>query len=455
MTREEIENQIKLVCPNGCFSQCAFIHDAIAFIDVSPRSDGSRGIAFFGDKMVMNFSGSTCEILYKDIRSVELIESFENNFADELIVSGYEFEVRISDYSLDKSALKNLIEELCKSGLDNAENNEIPEENARKLPEDFSEDIPEEVSEEISEKIFTKASENNFIEEQAVLNDNAEISVWEKPIISAFVEDNAKFTAVKVLPPKVEEKPKDEIFSVEVVEKSGNSEEIDDDFDEIAELERISNMSHEQTVSYLADAFAEINGGFSEKNPDENEVLNAKFEAEENIEDKSAVEMPREPETAETLTEQKNNEPVISQAPKGESGLSTEPIWGDIYIKASRSLRELCESGKLSMKQIEQELREKLLPSAQAFARITADETKIPKSLLPRITELRNAAKNFDEYFACGEDIGTRAMFFMLYQMLSYADRIVENPEAKEGLNDFFRRFGAAGITLSMLDMRV
>ena len=441
MTREEIENQIKLVCPNGCVSQCAFIHDAIAFIDVSPRSDGSRGIAFLDEKIVMNFGGSTCEILYKDIRSVELIESFENNFADELIVSGNKFEIRISDYSLDKSALKNLIEELCKSTADTAENNEIPEENARELPEDFSEDISENVSKDVFEEYSEEASED--------------ISAWEKPIISAFVEDNAKFTAVKVLPPKVEEKPKDEIFSVEVVEKSGNSEEIDDDFDEIAELERISNMSHEQTVSYLADAFAEINGGFSEKNPDENEVLNAKFEAEENVEDKSAVEMPCEPETAVTLTEQKNNEPVISQAPKGESGLSTEPIWGDIYIKASRSLRELCESGKLSMKQIEQELREKLLPSAQAFARITADETKIPKSLLPRITELRNAAKNFDEYFACGEDIGTRAMFFMLYQMLSYADRIVENPEAKEGLNDFFRRFGAAGITLSMLDMRV
>ena len=47
-----------------------------------------------------------------------------------------------------------------------------------------------------------------------------------------------------------------------------------------------------------------------------------------------------------------------------------------------------------------------------------------------------------------------RVMFFMLYQMLSYADRIAENPDTKEPLNDFFRRFGTAGITLSMLDVR-
>ncbi len=79
----------------------------------------------------------------------------------------------------------------------------------------------------------------------------------------------------------------------------------------------------------------------------------------------------------------------------------------------------------------------------------------MPKMLMPRITELKSAAGDFDEYFKSGEDIGVRAMFFMMYQMLSYADRIAETPETKERLNDFFRRFGPAGITLSMLDMRV
>ncbi len=46
-------------------------------------------------------------------------------------------------------------------------------------------------------------------------------------------------------------------------------------------------------------------------------------------------------------------------------------------------------------------------------------------------------------------------MFFMMYQMLSYSDRIVEAPETKERLNYFFKRYGPSGIMLSMLDMRV
>ena len=137
------------------------------------------------------------------------------------------------------------------------------------------------------------------------------------------------------------------------------------------------------------------------------------------------------------------------------NALTVEPIWGDIYIKASRNLRELCESGRLTMEQIETELQDKLLDSARAFAEVTGDGAKVPKVLIPKITELKAAAYNFDQYFQMGEDIAVRSMFFMLYQMLSYADRIAETPETKERLNDFFRRFGPAGITLSMLDMRV
>ena len=146
---------------------------------------------------------------------------------------------------------------------------------------------------------------------------------------------------------------------------------------------------------------------------------------------------------------------AIPEPPPKTDKLTVEPIWGDIYIKASRNLRELCESSRLSMKQIEDELNDKLLDSTRAFAEITADESKVPKVLIPKITELKAAAQNFDQYFQLGEDIAARAMFFMLYQMLSYSDRIVETPETKEGLNDFFRRFGPAGIMLSMLDMRV
>ena len=78
-----------------------------------------------------------------------------------------------------------------------------------------------------------------------------------------------------------------------------------------------------------------------------------------------------------------------------------------------------------------------------------------PQPLAGRIEELRTASGSMDRYFALGEDVAARVMFFMLYQMLSYSDRLRELPETKERLNDFFRRWGAAGITLSMLDMRI
>ena len=56
------------------------------------------------------------------------------------------------------------------------------------------------------------------------------------------------------------------------------------------------------------------------------------------------------------------------------------------------------------------------------------------------------------EYFTLGEDIAARVMFFMLYQMLSYTDRVVQSDVTKQKLNYFFVRFGAAGMVLSMLD---
>ncbi len=107
------------------------------------------------------------------------------------------------------------------------------------------------------------------------------------------------------------------------------------------------------------------------------------------------------------------------------------------------------------MEQMETELKTHLLSAAEAFEKITGDESKVPKVMMPKITELKAAAADFDRFFGYGEDIAIRAMFFMMYQMLSYADRIAESSETKSRLNDFFRRFGPAGITLSMLDMRV
>ena len=200
-------------------------------------------------------------------------------------------------------------------------------------------------------------------------------------------------------------------------------------------------MAPDEMMSFLSNTLNEING--SEGIPvDRTEQP-----------DKSLQTVP----SAETVRPQPASEAVKApvKPPSRWEKLTVEPIWGDIYIKASQSLRQLCESGKLTMEQMEAEIKEQLLSSAEAFERITGDESRVPKVMMPKIAELRSAAENFDNYFSYGEDVAIRAMFFMLYQMLTYADRIAESPETKDRLNDFFRRFGSAGITLSMLDMRV
>lgn len=224
-----------------------------------------------------------------------------------------------------------------------------------------------------------------------------------------------------------------------------------EDFEtEAEERMRIQNMSAEETMRYLAQSLNEINAPADYSDMDIPDL----FAGDENTEEHKEQSASSEPQAIAATEPRRLEEyaPAEGMTPKS---LTVEPIWGDIYIKASRNLRELCESGKLSMEQIETELKEKLLTAAEQFAAVTKDESKVPKVLIPKITELKAAARNFDPYFQAGEDIATRAMFFMLYQMLSYADRIAETPETKENLNDFFRRFGPAGITLSMLDMRV
>ncbi len=625
MTKKEIEKRCAAVCLNSANSRPMFVqNEALGFIDTSLRLDGSRGIAFFKNGMAINTDGAVQRIFYKDIRCVNILESFENRFADELIIFHKDSEIRISDYSLDKTELKLLIDGICESGAE-AENTrsdfqtipafkrviskniaiqktnvfqgkkgteirveneteispenstENAEENTPKNDEIISKRTEENVAEIFHENTAENAEENTpkndeFISEKAegniaenyfqnstenteentpkndelIIGKNEEniaenysqnsaenteentpkndefISVKnEESVAEIFHEntaenaeentpkndefisekaegniaenysqnstenaeentpkndefisgktkenvsenyfqnsaENAKentpenevfggemseeyrekisggvFNEIPVIPQVETALKEDDNFSFEVVENNADFDE-NDDFDEQAELEKISAMSYEQTMSYLADAFAEING--TSESHDENS------EKSRQTPERTSVVVR---ETTENIS------------PVPHSDLTVEPVWGDIYIKASRSLRELCEQGRLSMEAIKAELNEKLIFSAKEFARITADESKIPKVLMPRITELRNAANNFDEYFSYGDDIGARAMFFMLFQMLSYADRIIEDPEVKERLNDFFRKFGSAGIILSMLDMRV
>lgn len=426
MTREKFEALCRECCRQSGLSECLFADAEVGFIDTSAEGDGSRGIAFSKRKMMVNFDGTVKNVAYCKIRSVQIISSMEDAFADELEICGEHSRLRISDYSIDKHKLKQIIKGLCEGIEEKAAGEETVEK---------ADEMVQETAEKADEKAPKNAGKVVEKPKEPVLTHENEIPViTEQPASEAFPVGKIEWLngAVKTEEKPVEEEKiewlsgmSDDEQPREIPENPTNSE--------AADRERIEQMSREETLDFLSKALGEINDQPVFQEPPEFVV---------------------KPDTTALLVSDFAEKPPEEKAPVKSGGLSKEPVWGDIYIKASRSLRELCESGKLSMEIIENELREKLLDSANAFAQIIADEQKVPKTLIPKIAELKNAAGNFDEYFAYGEDVGVRVMFFMLYQMLSYADRIAENPETKERLNDFFRRFGTAGITLSMLDVR-
>lgn len=526
MTRDNIEAQCLRISANYESSgYCRFVRGGgvLCFIDTSQARNGTRGIAFKRDAMIVCLGRSEPrEIAFSSIKDVHIISSFEDFYADELLIICDDSEIRISDYSLDKSELKRFIEELAVESEKALEHRAQAEEYAKIIAERLAQStlreervsysdafvppsekppFPEpeiktdieasaaEVIEEDTDDFIPEDGEPVIHETTVEIPNEKVVTVpedydpvripeekidWlsgsfyakraavpeETPVITvptAAEEEAAELDeyAETAVEPEDDEETPDLIVlysrgnedstlpKPEWLELVGETEDTKSDNDTTSDsdaMTQIQNMSREETLSFLAESLNEINGVDGVKSDD---VTDTPTERED---------LPPDVGTdLKTISE-------ISAPPEedvDDGKLTVEPIWGDIYIKASRNLRELIEDGRLSMEQIETELKDKLLSSARAFAEITADEAKVPKVLMPKITELKSAAGDFDEYFKSGEDIGVRAMFFMMYQMLSYADRIAETPETKERLNDFFRRFGSAGITLSMLDMRV
>lgn len=525
MLRENIEEQCRRISPDAYSkkSVCAFApHDRIVgFIDTSVARDGSRGIAFFGDRMCVNTDGEPREVAYEKIINTHIISSFEDSFADELSVSSKGAgELRISDYSLDKFELKKLLDELCKerehvgersAGMveeyaeiiaqklaDNAQNRDaehiekvakelkksavieerpvvaefaaapviyeetppvigetvvdIPEERSP-LPEGYAPaPIPEEKIDWISGTVSSAAPGGASVPEDSVVI--AEAPVAEKKE-SDIPEKDVRPKLPEVINgvidriPMIGDRKPSTVANADNTEKTeGKKQEAADQpkngVDETeptlteSELrERIENMSSDEMMEFLSDTLKEIN----------------RFDGIPDVQYDRALQTVPIAEGDMPPSEYGDGNVPEKTVTKWKT-LTVEPIWGDIYIKASQSLRQLCESGKLTMEQMEDELRTRLLSAAEAFEQITGDDSRVPKVMIPKITELKLAADNFDRYFAYGEDVAIRAMFFMQYQMLTYADRIANSPETKGRINDFFRRFGGAMITLSMLDMR-
>ena len=138
MTRDIFDALCRECCRQSGLSECLFADAEVGFIDTSAEGDGSRGIAFSKRKMMVNFDGTVKNVAYCKIRSVQIISSMEDAFADELEISGEHSRLRISDYSIDKHKLKQLIDGL-REGIEDAHAEEKTEAAAEKRAEKAAE----------------------------------------------------------------------------------------------------------------------------------------------------------------------------------------------------------------------------------------------------------------------------------------------------------------------------
>ena len=120
MTRQNVKERCCGICAGyNEKRECGFAdnNSLLGFIDTSQGQNGTRGIAFSEDFVLMNFDGEPIEFYYDRIKNVQIISSFEDDFADELLIIYSDRisdkEIRISDFSLNKSELKRLLDALC------------------------------------------------------------------------------------------------------------------------------------------------------------------------------------------------------------------------------------------------------------------------------------------------------------------------------------------------------
>lgn len=409
--------QISAGYESGRYAGFAPAEETLGFI--STDGSAARGLVFMCDRLRTDLDGTVRQAEYTRIEAVEILDSGEGAYADELLIKAGGEPLRVSDCSLDKHRLKALIDELCRESraMPEGEREDVYNEAMSAAAEHFSamvkpeeHTIPEEyVPAQIPDERIDWLSNSNDVPPAR------EDDLTEEPAVPDEPVEPVKPTAPAEPAPSAE--PVAEV-QPELWEETEEPPVIPEYFEE--EQEDLSELSHEETISYLLSSLSEIN----------TPAAQADIPPESGFEEETAQAQPEEPR------------------------LTEEPISDDIYIKASRKLREFCELGTLTQQGIEAAVKEGLIPAAEAFAAVTA-QIAAPQPLAGRIEELRAASGSMDRYFALGEDVAARVMFFMLYQMLSYSDRLRELPETKERLNDFFRRWGAAGITLSMLDMRI
>ena len=401
---------------------CTFAppEETVGVIDLSADGDGSRGIAFLIDRMMIRLGADARQIYYRDIRVTEILPSYETPFEDELVIASPAGSIRISDCGLNKFFLRQLINTLCRMSNTMKEQDRAALE-SRLTAEAlsyysggvFPEDAPpvEGSEPEKPESIppVTVAAVA-AVQEIAAAKKAAMSEIPASPI--AITEEKIQWLSGKQ--PSVPAEP----------------EEVD------SEPESLEDMTRDEAMSYLLDSIAEINSM---------------------PEEPAAVPEPESPEPdipePSPAAESAPQEPVVPPQPQAAAPkLTHEPDSQDIYIKASLRIRELCEEGRLTMEQVDSAVKEQLVQASEVYSTLDIGSAQLPPTVKEHAMNLAAAADHLPDYFALGEDIAARVMFFMLYQMLSYTDRIVQSDETKQRLNYFFVRFGAAGIILSMLD---
>lgn len=371
----------------------------LGIIDTSANRDGSRGIAFLCDEIRTCFDGTVLHAGYRDICSVTIHRSYETTFDDELEIDAPTGCIRITDCSLNKFFLRQMINSLCRIYY-------TMREDARNAMYDTC----------------SAAAMEHFAGEIPVVQ--IEPSETETPKPAEALEE---ITPAEIPDGKIEW-------------LSGEKAEVRHAEEDIAANDLPEDMTREETMSYLLESISEINS--DDDDTDDDEDIDTPV-AEEPVVAEAATAAASEtlPETA----------PPPAIDPSKAMGLTKEPETDDIYIKASRRLREFCMEGRLTMEQMETAVKENMVPTAEMYSELTANND-IPEIISVRVETLKNATEHLSDYFAMGEDIAARVMFFMLYQMLSYSDRIIEQEDTKERINDFFRRYGPAGLALSLID---
>lgn len=376
---------------------CTFAppEETLGFIDTSPTHDGSRGIAFLCDEIRTDFGGIISRVGYRQICSVSIVKSYETTFDDELEIEAPGCCIRITDCSLNKFFLKQLINSMCRIyyTMSEEQRNEMHSACTAAAAEHFAGEIP-------AVEVQLPAVPVNLPAPPRI----------EEPVPAAIPDGRIHWLSGG-----------DGEDYMETADAAPSEADEDDLLSSDNELPQ--DMSRDEALSYLVNTISEINSDGGE--PESGENLRA-------------VENP-----PQANTEPAAEEPALR--------LTEEPQSDDIYIKASRRLRGFCEQQLLTMEQIEAEVKQSMVTAAESYSALCAGGG-IPAAIEQRVQTLKAASERLTDYFALGEDIAARVMFFMLYQMLSYSDRIAEQPQTKERLNDFFRRYGSAGMALSLLD---